>query len=63
MKISTNEKLFRMTCQLWSEAYCHNGECFEEMCSKDGRDESFKWHPFGAFDCDQGYIVGLIVVL
>jgi hypothetical protein len=29
------------------------------LTSSDGskRDESFKWHPFGAFDCDKGYIV------
>eukprot|EP00804_Cyclotella_cryptica_P001632 CCRYP_014949-RA/>CCRYP_014949-RA protein AED:0.08 eAED:0.08 QI:119/1/1/1/1/1/3/524/432 len=58
MKIATNEKLFRMTCQLWKEAYCHNGESFEEMMSSsvNGRDDSFKWHPFGAFDCNKGYM-------
>ena len=60
MKIATNEKLFRMTCQLWREAFFHNGEGLEDMESKDvheGADESFKWHPFEAFDCDRGYMV------
>ncbi len=78
MKIAANEKLFRMTCQLWREAYCHSGEGLEDMTRKrsdhggdgpvgganDGADVeneteclSFKWHPFGAFDCDRGYMV------
>ena len=57
MKIATNETLFRMTCQLWREAYCHSGE---ELCDlSDGAydDVSFKWHPFGPFDCERGYMV------
>jgi hypothetical protein len=95
MKIATNETLFRMTCQLWKEAYCHSGEKLEDMMKKrsknnasswgakcsddhgmesgggsggidDGADIenemecfSFKWHPFGAFDCDRGYMVSV----
>ena len=98
MKIAANETLFRMTCQLWREAYCYSGESLEDMMksrgtnhgdnatsSWGGTDEndddgmetdgqssgvnygadienemdclSFKWHPFGAFDCDRGYMV------
>lgn len=79
MKIATNEALFRMTCQLWKEAYCHSGETLEDLRGDvdtdaavdsgggDGDvlngirevDESFKWHPYGAFDCDKGYMVGV----
>ena len=74
MKIATNERLFRMTCQLWKEAYYHNGEELKDdnlsYCKKvdDGdcnsyyRDDdedgdSFKWHPFGSFNCNRGYMV------
>jgi hypothetical protein len=96
MKIASNERLFRMTCQLWKEAYCHSDDRPEDMTkgrSADGKvssassshqmtngiDElecrtcggvddgacianegectSFKWHPFGPFDCDRGYMV------
>ena len=70
MKIATNEVLFRMTCQLWKEAYCHSGETLEDLSNStigeaDGNVEAgsrsddliFKWHPFGAFDCDKGYMV------
>ena len=60
MKIAANEKLFRMTRQLWREAFCHYGESLEEMISsrdKNGIDDSFKWHPFGKFDCERGYMV------
>ncbi|KAL7524782.1 hypothetical protein ACHAXR_000713, partial [Thalassiosira sp. AJA248-18] len=57
MNIATNETLFRMTCQLWKETYCHAGEKLEELTSASSSDDtSFKWHPFGAFDCDKGYI-------
>ena len=80
MKIATNERLFRMTCQLWKEAYYHNGEelndvnlscCKLDDAAADGDDcnssrgddevedddSSFKWHPFGSFDCSKGYMV------
>eukprot|EP00571_Detonula_confervacea_P002050 CAMPEP_0172324350 /NCGR_PEP_ID=MMETSP1058-20130122/51144_1 /TAXON_ID=83371 /ORGANISM="Detonula confervacea, Strain CCMP 353" /LENGTH=469 /DNA_ID=CAMNT_0013040611 /DNA_START=290 /DNA_END=1696 /DNA_ORIENTATION=+ len=85
MKIATNETLFRMTRQLWKEAYCHNGENIEELlesttlmdngfttglenCAANDEDAdagkeidsnsdaTFKWHPFGAFDCNKGYM-------
>jgi hypothetical protein len=45
MSIATNERLFRMTCQLWKEAYC-NGE----------NDDDVRWHPYGAFDHNKGYM-------
>jgi len=72
MKIATNERLFRMTCQLWKEAYYHKGEELKDdnltCCNKvdDGDcnsyrdediiDDSFKWHPFGSFDCNRAYM-------
>mmetsp|Transcript_6236 Transcript_6236/g.9100 ORF Transcript_6236/g.9100 Transcript_6236/m.9100 type:complete len:405 (-) Transcript_6236:1056-2270(-) len=45
MNIATNEQLFRMTRQLWKEAY-FNGETEEDV----------RWHPYGAFDCNRGYM-------
>mmetsp|Transcript_26880 Transcript_26880/g.56059 ORF Transcript_26880/g.56059 Transcript_26880/m.56059 type:complete len:391 (-) Transcript_26880:71-1243(-) len=73
MKIATNEALFRMTCQLWQEAYhCNSGEhwedserpnmisdCVEEdKNAQDSKDDdfSFKWHPFGEFECNKGFM-------
>lgn len=71
MKIATNERLFRMTTQLWKAAYCHSGESIDDLslqartddASDDStsmeegdRDGTFKWHPYGAFHCDQGYM-------
>jgi hypothetical protein len=59
MKIATNERLFRMTCQLWKEAYCHDGESLEDMLptTEQDADNSFKWHPYGSFDCSRGHLV------
>ena len=107
MKIATNELLFKMTCQLWKEAYCcgcyeegktsleeelasemcdsseftpqksidslnelekcsNNEECVDEstLGKQNGLDNnvSFKWHPFGKFDCNKGYMVSLFTL-
>lgn len=67
MKIATNEMLFRVTCQLWKEAYCYSGERVEDLIDKSGAsdgadiehyhdDVPFKWHPFRAFDCSRGFM-------
>ncbi|KAL7509633.1 hypothetical protein ACHAXN_006575 [Cyclotella atomus] len=58
MKIATNEKLFCMSCQLWKEAYCHDGEKLEDMLpgTEQDADNSFKWHPYGSFDCNRGHL-------
>ncbi|EED87622.1 predicted protein [Thalassiosira pseudonana CCMP1335] len=57
MKIATNETLFQITCQLWKAAYCHDGEELEDLLDCDVvEDKSYKWHPFGAFDCNRGYM-------
>ena len=53
LDIGCNERLFRATAQLWEAAYCHNGESEEEMIS---RDKHYMYHPFGAFDCDRGFM-------
>lgn len=45
MHIASNERLFRMTCQLWKEAYC-DGE----------NEDDVRWHPYGKFDCNRGYM-------
>lgn len=62
MKIATNEKLFQITSQLWKEAYFHAGESLNDEVSGPGQkeDDSFKWHPYGAFDCNKGYMVSLV---
>ena len=66
MQIATNETLFRMTQQLWKEAYCHEGESLDDLIANcgdgtvEGEDDiSYRWHPFGAFDCSKGYMVRL----
>jgi hypothetical protein len=48
-----------MTCQLWKEAYCHDGESLEDMLptTEQDADNSFKWHPYGSFDCSRGHLV------
>lgn len=57
MDVATNESLFRITRQLWREAYFHSGEGLDNEDKADiGLDEDFKWHPFGEFDCDIGYM-------
>ena len=54
-----------MTQQLWKEAYCHEGESLDDLMANDGGNVegedgiSYKWHPFGAFDCSKGYMVRL----
>jgi hypothetical protein len=53
MKIAMNERLFHMTCQLWKEVYCYSSE--SEMNSDEAN--SYKWHPYGKFDYDRGYMV------
>lgn len=82
MRIATDERLFRMTRQLWREAHCHAGEGLEELTSASGLGEdasaasgveedgaardgdvSFKWHPFGPFDVDKGYMVSGVRLL
>jgi hypothetical protein len=50
--ISSNPRLFSITKQLWKAAYCHMGEAKEDLDDSD----RFQWHPYGAFDCDKGYM-------
>ncbi len=52
MEIATDPKLFAMTQDLWFAAYCSNGEPKESLTAE----EAFRWHPFGVFDCDKGYV-------
>mmetsp|Transcript_19502 Transcript_19502/g.40823 ORF Transcript_19502/g.40823 Transcript_19502/m.40823 type:complete len:444 (-) Transcript_19502:132-1463(-) len=62
MKIATHETLFLMTCQLWREAYCQEGESLNDLLhiSSAGKEKlenmQFKWHPFGRFDCSKGFM-------
>jgi hypothetical protein len=52
MRIASNPTLFSMTCQLWDTAYCHSGETAESL----DKTQRFKWHPYGEFDCNKGYM-------
>lgn len=52
MDIASNPKLFEATCQLWEAAFCQNGEKAAELPGAD----TFKWHPYGQFDCNKGYM-------
>ena len=51
-EIATNPILFGATTQLWEATYCHCGETREDLLQKD---EVFRWHPFGPFDCHKGF--------
>ena len=52
MVIASHPRLFRATTQLWDAAYCHHGETKEEIPDE----EMFKWHPYGPFDCNRGFM-------
>jgi hypothetical protein len=45
-----------MTCQLWKETYCYSGDQSDGIVNED-ETNSFKWHPYGKFDYDRGYMV------
>ncbi|KAL7546247.1 hypothetical protein ACHAWF_009582, partial [Thalassiosira exigua] len=51
-KVAANQTLFSATRQLWRAAHCHEGERLEDL----DEDERFRWHPYGGFDCDRGYM-------
>jgi len=51
MKIATDARLFHITTQLWKKAYCHDGETKDQLTDNC----TFKWHPYGAFNIEQGY--------
>ena len=50
--IATNEKLYRITTELWRAAYCHRGEAKPDLAERD----HWKWHPYGAWDCRKAYM-------
>lgn len=52
MDVAANERLFRMTTELWEHCFCHRGEEKESL----EHDKRFKWHPYGSFDCNRGYL-------
>jgi hypothetical protein len=55
MKIASHPKLFGATTQLWKAAYCHEGETKEDISASE-EDQGFKWHPYGPFDCNEGFM-------
>jgi hypothetical protein len=57
LKIATNERLFYMTCQLWKETYCCCYSSSESSEMNEDETISYKWHPYGKFDYDRGYMV------
>jgi hypothetical protein len=52
IQVASSPRLFWATCELWKAAYCHNGETRDELNDS----HVFKWHPYGPFDCDRGYM-------
>jgi hypothetical protein len=52
MTIASHPLLFRATTQLWGAAYCHRGEQKEEVSQED----MFKWHPYGSFELNRGFM-------
>lgn len=52
MEIATSPKLLAMTQQLWAAAYCHDGEARDSLSAE----KLYKWHPFGAFDWQKGFV-------
>jgi len=54
MKIATNERLFHMTCQLWKEAYYHNGEELKDDSNLSNLSCCKKVDDAGGGDCN-GY--------
>jgi len=52
MEIATSPRLFAMTQELWASAYCHNGESKETLPPE----EAYRWHPFGCFDYNKGFV-------
>ena len=54
LDVATNADLFNMTTQLWKAAYCHQGETKEQLQQMGER--MFRWHPYGPFDYETGYI-------
>lgn len=52
MEIATSPKLLAMTQQLWVAAYCHDGEARDSLSAE----KLYKWHPFGAFDWQKGFV-------
>jgi hypothetical protein len=52
MNVASNPRLFSLTTQLWEAFFCHGGETKEELDESD----AFRWHPYGPFDCQKGYM-------
>jgi hypothetical protein len=55
MKVATNDRLFSITTQLWESAFFHCGESRSKGDLLDEENNQFKWHPYGAFNCQRGY--------
>jgi hypothetical protein len=55
MQIASHPRLFGATTQLWEAAYCHKGETKEDLIASK-EDQGFKWHPYGPFDCYEGFM-------
>jgi hypothetical protein len=52
LNVAMNEKLFQCTTELWQASFCHKGEAFDDL----PEEEQFRWHPFGTFDCNKGFV-------
>jgi len=58
--VSCNETLFRLTTELWRAAYSFTAGERDTSIPNDKQDlpvdEQWKWHPYGPFDCNKGYL-------
>jgi len=54
LAIGSNERLFQATTELWKAAYHHDKETLSASTPND--DDYYKYHPYGPFDCNQGYL-------
>lgn len=52
MTIASHPRLFAATTQLWGAAYCHEGETKADL----SQDDMFKWHPYGSFELNRGFM-------
>jgi len=54
LQVATNPALFAVTTQLWEAAFLCRDDAAQERDAVP-EDERFRWHPYGAFDCQTGY--------
>jgi hypothetical protein len=54
LAVGSNKRLFQATTELWKAAYHHDKETLSASTPND--DDYYKYHPYGPFDCNKGYM-------